>query len=251
MFGVLKSFFSAKEIINIHSLKKIGIDMHSHLITDIDDGVNTIEEAIEIILYMKSIGYRKIITSPHIMKGGYDNTPEIILSGLDDLRTALKTKNIDFPIEAASEYYLDETFARLIRNEEKILTFGENYLLFELSYMTRPSIMETVFFEMNVAGYKPIMAHPERYPYLHNKTLSHYEKIKEAGILLQVNMFSLVGYYGLPAKKIAEQLIDAEMIDFVGTDIHNTSQLEVLKACLKSEYLEKLLNFKGLKNNLL
>jgi len=251
MFAALKSLFSSKKVINIDSLEKIGVDMHSHLIADIDDGVNTIDEAIEIILQMKSMGYRKIITSPHIMRGGYDNTPEIILSGLENLKKELKNRNIDFPIEAASEYYLDETFARLILNEEKVLTMGDNYLLFELSYMTRPTNMETVFFEMNVAGYKPIMAHPERYPYLHNKTLSHYEKIKEAGILLQVNMFSLVGYYGIPAKKVAEQLIDAEMIDFIGTDIHNPSQLDVLNACMKSEYLDKLMNYKGLKNNLL
>lgn len=251
MFGALKSLFSKKKIVNITSLAPIGVDMHSHLIANIDDGVKTIDEAIEIILEMKSLGYNKIITTPHIMRGGYDNTPEIILSGLNDLTKELKKRNIDFTIEAASEYYLDETFVKLIKEEQEVLTFGDNYLLFELSYMTRPNNMESVFFDMNVAGYRPIMAHPERYPYLHTKNLDKYKKIKDAGIYLQLNLFSLVGYYGKPAKMIAEQLVDANMVDFVGTDIHNTSQLEVLKACLKSEYLEKLINSKKLKNNIL
>ncbi len=251
MFGALKSLFSSKKDINIESLASIGVDIHSHLIANIDDGVKSIDEAIEIILKMKSLGYRKIITTPHTMKGGYDNTPKIIRSGLVDLKKELEKRKIDFSIEVASEYYLDETFYKLLKNEEEILTFGDKYLLFELSYMTKPNNMEEVFFEMNIAGYKPILAHPERYPFLASKNLDKYEKIKEAGIKLQLNLFSLVGYYGKPAQLIAEQLIDANMIDFVGTDIHNRVQLEVLASCLKSEYVEKIINFEGLKNNLL
>lgn len=251
MFGVLKSLFSSKKEINIESFDILGVDLHSHLIADIDDGVKTIDEAIEIILRMKALGYKKIITTPHIMRGGYDNTPEIILSGKEDLINELQKRNIDFPIEVASEYYLDETFLRLIKEEKEILTFGENYLLFEMSYMTKPTFMETAFFEMNIAGYKPVMAHPERYPYLLDNDLENYKKIKEAGILLQLNMFSLVGFYGKPAQKTAELLIDAGLIDFVGTDIHNPLQLEVLNDCMKNEYVEKIINFEGLKNNLL
>lgn len=251
MFKSLKSLFSTKKKVNIESFSTIGVDMHSHLIANIDDGVNTVDEAIDIIIKLKSLGYKKIITTPHIMKGGYDNTPEIIISGYKKLKDEMERRNLIFPIEVASEYYLDETFLKLIANEEKLLSFGDNYLLFELSYMTRPNNMETAFFEMNVAGYKPIMAHPERYPYLLDKDLKNYKKIKEAGIYLQLNLFSLVGYYGKSAQQIAELLIDEEMIDFVGTDIHNPMQLDVLEACLQSEYVEKIMNYKGLKNNLL
>ena len=251
MFEALKLFFSSKEKVNISSLGLIGVDMHSHLIAGIDDGVKTIDEAIEIILKLKSLGYRKIITTPHIMKGGYDNTPKIIHYEYNKLKEELARRNVIFPIEVASEYYLDETFLKLIVDEEKLLTFGDNYLLFELSYMTRPSNMETAFFEMNVAGYKPIMAHPERYPYLLDKDLKTFKKIKEAGIYLQLNLFSLLGYYGNPAQTIAQLLIDEEMIDFVGTDIHNSMQLNVLNDCLNNEYVEKIMNFKDLKNNLL
>lgn len=251
MFKALKSLFSSKKKVNIESLAAIGVDMHSHLIANIDDGVNTIDEAIEIILYLKKIGYRKVITTPHTMKGGYDNTPEIITAGYERLKDEMERRNVMFPIEVASEYYLDETFIKRITDEEKLLTFKNNYLLFELSYMTRPNNMEKAFFEMNVAGYKPIMAHPERYPYLLDKDLNNYKKIKDAGIYLQVNLFSLVGYYGKSAQQIAKSLVDEEMVDFVGTDIHNPMQLEVLESCLQNEYVEKILNYKGLKNNLL
>lgn len=249
--NIFKSLFSRKKEVSIDSFKDIGVDMHSHLIANIDDGVKTIDEAIEIISLMKKLGYRKIITTPHIMLGGYDNTPEIIKNGKRNLVKALADRNIDFEIEAASEYYLDEHFIKLIRKEEEILTFGNNNVLFELSYMSRPSSMETTFFDLNVAGYRPILAHPERYPYLADKGLKEYEKIKNAGIMLQVNMFSLVGFYGKQPQVVAQDLINENMIDFVGTDIHNRMQLEVLEACLKSEYLEKLINSNQLKNNTL
>lgn len=251
MFGIFKSLFSSNKSANIESLASIGVDMHSHLIAAIDDGVKTIDEAIEIILFMKSIGYRKIITTPHTMLGGYDNTPAIINNGKEKLIAELIKRNIDFPIEAASEYYLDEHLISLIEKEEEILTFGNKNLLFELSYISRSSSMEQTFFDMNVAGYYPILAHPERYPYLADKGISEYEKIKDAGIMLQINMFSLVGYYGKQAENVAKDLIDKEMVDFIGTDIHNKLQLEALKACLKSPYLEKLINSNKLKNNTL
>lgn len=251
MFSILKSIFSKKETIQIDSLNAIGVDMHSHLIAGIDDGVKTIEEAIEIISFMKSIGYRKIVTTPHTMLGGYDNTPEIILSGRDKLINALKEKNIDFEIEAASEYYLDEHFTNLINNNKQILNFGSKYVLFELSYMSRSRSMETTFFDLNVNGYKPILAHPERYPYLADKGLEEYQKIKDAGVLLQINMFSLVGYYGKQAQFIAQELINNNMVDFIGSDIHNRAQIDVFKSCLQSEYLQKLIESNQLKNNTL
>lgn len=251
MFNFFKSIFSAQKDIQIETLEAISVDMHSHLIAGIDDGVKSIDEAVEIILFMKSIGYKKMITTPHIMLGGYDNTPEIILDGKEKLQATLKNKGIDFEIEAASEYYLDEHFTGLINKGQKILTFGQNHVLFELSYMSRPSSMETTFFDLNINGYKPILAHPERYPYLANKGLEAYEKIKDAGILLQINMFSLVGYYGKQAQFIAQELIDNNLVDFVGTDIHNRGQLELFESCLKSKYLLKLIESNNLKNNTL
>lgn len=251
MFSILKSLFSAKEKKVLHSLESINVDMHSHLIAGIDDGVKTIDEAIEIITFMQSIGYQKIITTPHIMLGGYDNTPAIINEGKTKLIKALADKKMAIQFEAAAEYYLDEHFINDIHNKNEILTFGKNNLLFELSYMTRSTSMETTFFDLNVAGFYPILAHPERYPYLAEKGLPAYEKIKDAGISFQINMFSLVGYYGKQAQAVAQDLITKNMVDYIGTDIHNSAQIAIFKSCLNSEYLAKILENDTLKNKFL
>lgn len=247
MFQKLISLFSRKPKVNIDSLSAFGVDMHSHLIAGIDDGVKVDEEAIEIIKRYKELGYTKIITTPHTMSGGYDNTPETILGGLDQLKLALKEAQVEIDIEAASEYYLDGHFEQLLK-EESLLTFGDNYILFELSYMFKPNNLETVIFELNLSQYKPILAHPERYPYLADKNLEKLEKVRDQGVDFQLNLFSLVNAYGPGAKDIAEKLVDAEMVDFVGTDIHNPMQLQYMDACLKNEYVAKLLEQPQIKN---
>ena len=251
MLNFLKTLFSKKKHSYLDSFSLLGTDIHSHLIANIDDGTKTIDESIDIILEMKSLGISKIITTPHTMKGGYNNTAKIITKGYKELIKELENRKIDIKIEVASEYYMDESFIKLLTNKNEILTFGDNYLLFEMSYMTKHSNMKSVFFDMNIAEYKPVLAHPERYPYLYGENLDKFKEIKKTGVLFQINLFSLVGYYGKSAKLVAEQLIDAEMVDFVGTDIHNTSQLKVLKSCLKSKYVNKILNYKNLKNQLL
>lgn len=251
MLNWFKHIFSNKEKVTIESFANLGVDMHSHLIAGIDDGVKTIDEAIEIIQFMQSIGYRKIITTPHTMAGGYDNTSAIILAGKEKLQAELQKRNIHFPIEVASEYYLDENFIQQIE-EKSLLTMGENYVLFELSYINKPASLQQTLFDLCVAGYRPILAHPERYPYYANrKTLGKYEEIKDAGASLQVNLFSLVGTYGLLAQKTAEKLIDADLIDFVGTDIHNAQQMQYLEKCMQNKYVEKLLTNPNIKNNIL
>ncbi len=227
-------------------LSMIGVDMHSHFIPGIDDGAQTIEESIELIRCMSEFGYRKVITSPHIMSDFYQNTPEIILSGLEKVRAAIKTEGIPIEIEAAAEYYLDFDLESKIE-KGGLLTFGNNYLLFEVSYMNPPDIMNQVIFKMVTNGYRPILAHPERYPFWH-ADFEKYEAMKDKGVLLQVNINSLTGYYGGGAKKISQQLIEKNMVDFIGTDCHRMDHIEVIKACLKEKYLHQLIDSGMLKN---
>jgi protein-tyrosine phosphatase len=194
-----------------------------------------------IVQKMHALGYRKIITTPHIMAGGYNNSPETILPGLEILKHAVDRSGTDILLEAAAEYYLDGNFEKLIESEY-LLTFGDKHVLFELSYMYKPSGLENTVFQLNAAGYKPILAHPERYPYLFDKDLKSFRKIKESGVYFQLNLFSLVGVYGAGSQDIGRKLIDAEMIDFVGTDIHNQHQMQYLDVLLKSSYVKKLLD---------
>ena len=202
-------------------------DIHSHFIPAIDDGSKSIEDSIQMIKEFHALGYKKVITTPHIMSDYFKNTPEIILKGLSDVRLALKEANIPIEIDAAAEYYLDFDFERKL-DEEKLLTFGDNYLLFEISYLNPPDNLDHILFKMQTLGYKPILAHPERYNYFHGN-FSIYERLIEKGALLQLNINSLTGYYSIPTKKIAEQMIEKNMISFLGSDCHHLGHVELIK----------------------
>jgi len=228
-------FFKNKNTLPKLDYSSLKTDMHSHFIPGIDDGAQTMEQSITLIKKMIDLGFTKIITTPHIMADYYRNTPEIILSGLDKVRAELQAQSIDIEIEAAAEYYLDETFENKI-DTGNILTFSDKYLLFELSFVNPPSNIETMVKKMNDKGYKPILAHPERYSYFKNG-LDDYYRIKEYGCYFQMNTISLVGYYDKNSQRTAKDLISNNMIDFLGSDMHYTKHASALKEALKSKYV--------------
>ncbi len=210
-------------------------DIHSHLLPGIDDGVKTMEEAMEVIGMLVQQGFTKLITTPHIMTDYYKNTPEIIRSKLDEVKAELARQQIKVQLEAAAEYYLDEHFYQAVSQGNELLTFGNNYLLFETSFTIAPLILKEVLFKLNSAGYKPVFAHPERYSYLQqNKTLLN--ELIDQGLLFQLNMLSLTDYYGAGVTKTARQLIKQNAIAFVGSDCHNA----LMAAKLAEAYQSKL-----------
>jgi protein-tyrosine phosphatase len=218
-----------------------GTDMHSHLIPGIDDGSQSLEESMNLIKALYKMGFRKLITTPHVMHDFYKNTSEIILEGLSQLRHAvsLDPELSGLTLEASAEYYLDEGLQDKIEKKD-ILTFAENYLLFEISYINAPDNLEAVIFTMQTNGYKAVLAHPERYPYWYND-FAYYKKLKDKGVLFQININSLNGYYSPDARKIAEKLIDNKMVEFIGTDTHNNRHIEFLKKSMSEKYLNILL----------
>jgi len=217
----------------------ITTDIHSHLLPGLDDGVKTIEESIEVIEHLSSLGFKKLITTPHIMSDFYKNTPEIIKAKLIEVKQAVLKANIPIEIEAAAEYYLDEHFYKLITEGEELLTFGDNYVLFETSFTVEPLILKEVIFKLNSAGYTPIYAHPERYFYLlENKELLN--ELIDQGLLFQLNTLSLVGYYSKQVQKMAEELINRNAIAFIGSDTHNMLQAKFLQEAYSSKYAHKL-----------
>lgn len=213
-------------------------DMHSHLIPGIDDGAPTLDEAVKLVRELKSLGFSKLITTPHIMSDFYRNTPEIILGGLEKLRVQLKEENIDIIVEAAAEYYMDAAFTSKM-DDGKLMTFGNNFLLFEISYINYPENFKEIVFQIQTHGYTPVLAHPERYPFWFGN-FNEYINIRNLGMLIQINVNSLSGYYGPQAKMIAEKLVENNMVDFIGTDCHNKKHIEALKKTLYSPYLAKL-----------
>lgn len=208
-------------------LSVLKCDVHSHFIPGIDDGAQTMEDSVALIREFYTLGYKKVITTPHILADAYRNTPEIILNGLEKVRVALKTEGIPMHIEAAAEYYLDFDFSRKLE-QEKLLTFGDNYLLFEVSYVNPPDNLEQVIFKLQTNGYKPVLAHPERYLFW-SRNFEKYVQLKEKGLLFQLNINSLTGYYSAETKKIALQLIEKNMIDFLGSDCHHAGHVNLIK----------------------
>lgn len=238
-----------KSIFGVNSDNKYGFttDFHSHLLPGLDDGVRTFEQSLELILELKKTGITKIITTPHIYNSKYNNSPETILPKLEELKSYLKTQNCEIEIEAAAEYYLDDFFLNKIKNNEPLLTFGDKHILFELSYINESHLIHEAVYLLLSNGYSPILAHPERYNYYHFN-LNKYQILKNYGLSFQLNINSLSGYYEDDCKKMAQKLIDADMIDFVGSDTHHGNHILALQKSLNSTYYKKLLS-KDIKNN--
>lgn len=219
MFTFFKPKTVLKDLIPDHS-----IDIHSHLLPKIDDGSQSIEDTTFLISELQKIGFEQFITTPHVMRTVWDNTNVGILNTLDSTINTLSNKNIHVPLKAAAEYLIDSNLVTLFQNEP-LLVLKENYVLVEISYINAPLQLYDILFELQVAGYKPILAHPERYSYYHSN-FDEYVKLKDLGCLFQINLLSTIGYYGLEVAKTAEKLLKKGMIDFAGSDVHHYKHIE-------------------------
>lgn len=224
-------------------------DMHSHLIPGIDDGSKNMDQTIAMLAKFESLGYEKVVTTPHIMSDYFKNTSEIILGGLKEVQKTAKSIGLKIQIEAAAEYYFDDAFIKSLQNKEELLTFGERFLLFEFSFHEAPGQTEAMVFEMVTQKYQPILAHFERYTY-YLGSVDKARELRERGVNIQVNINSLTGHYGPAIQKQAERLVDAQLIDFLGSDCHRIEHLMKLEQAAKLPYVHKALEL-PLKNKLL
>lgn len=234
---------------NVVSENPIRTDIHSHLLPGLDDGVQSFEDAEEIILRFIRAGYQKLITTPHIMSDAYRNTPAGIRSKLAELREYLTAKNIHIQIEAAAEYYLDEAFIKSVELDQEILTFGKRLLLFETNFMTEPLHLKEFIFMATTKGYQLVLAHPERYIFLQND-LAKAEDLINRGVYFQLNTSSLTGYYSREAQRTAYKLIDKGWVHFVGSDCHSLQHIHLLEEAQTSRYYQKALTLPLLNNGL-
>jgi len=239
------SFFFKKE----SKTKLLNIDLHSHLIPMIDDGSESMEESLSLLREMVTLGYKKIITTPHIMSDTYINTPDIINEGLEKLLEASKNEGINIEIEAGAEYYLDDGFYDVLQKGD-MMSINDKYLLVETSYIGKPLQFEEMIYEIGLAGYKVILAHPERYRYIKNPK-KEYERFKELGILFQVNINSFGGYYGKSAKNLADFLNKNGMIDFLGSDVHHEKHVSTLKNVMDSKVYKSIFKQNNILNDTL
>ena len=238
-----------KNLFEKPSVDLLRVDVHSHLIPGVDDGVETVDEAIEVIVALQKLGYKKLITTPHIMSHRFPNTKASLLEGLEKLKVVLHERNIMVEIAVASEYYIDAHFLELLEKGE-ILTFGEKYLLFELSYVSPLVALEEVVYKIKSAGYIPVLAHPERYTYWHKK-FEQYVSLKEMGVLFQINAGSLEGFYTPDIAKVAQKLSREGMVDFLGSDTHRMNYVQAVERLQQNRLYRDLFKYNTILNHTL
>jgi tyrosine-protein phosphatase YwqE len=236
------SFFRKKQTAELFPFHLLKADMHSHLIPGIDDGSPDADTSIYLVKGLLELGYDKLITSPHIMQDLYPNTPSSIGQGL----AALHSLWPQIPLHAAGEYFLDDHVLDVLASGDKLLTIKDSLVLIEFSFISPPLGVREIIFQLQMKGYQPILAHPERYTYLH-RSPKQYQEFKDLGLLMQANLLSFTGYYGGAVREVSEYLAARGFIDLLGTDMHHGKHLDQLRALPYSNSLKKCID-KGLKN---
>ncbi|HEX8313504.1 MAG TPA: CpsB/CapC family capsule biosynthesis tyrosine phosphatase, partial [Flavisolibacter sp.] len=221
-------FFGKKKVTPSVDLSWLRADMHSHLIPGIDDGSPDMATSLELIRGLKNLGYKKLITTPHILWEVYPNTTDTIKTGLANLQKAIESEGIEIELHAAAEYFIDEHFEDQLKNKVPLLPISGNMVLVEFSMITAPMDLQQVLFEMQIQNYLPVIAHPERYIYLAQRK-HFYDELKETGCLFQLNLLALTGYYGKPVQELADYLLKNNFYSFAGTDLHGARHLAALQ----------------------
>jgi protein-tyrosine phosphatase len=231
------TFFKSKPVLK-DLIPDNHIDIHSHLLPGIDDGARSFADTLRLTKALQGFGVSQFITTPHIIQYVWDNTHDQILSKKETTVAELEKNKIAIPFSAAAEYLMDDQFVRLFQSGE-LLTLKDNYVLVEMSYINAPIQLYSILFDLQVAGYIPVLAHPERYLFYHNN-FREYEKLKRAGCLFQLNLLSVVGYYGAEITKIAEQLLSKGMYTYVGSDVHHDNHIASFEQKVKIKDLTPL-----------
>ena len=230
MFSIFKSKPKLSELI-----PKGFIDIHSHILPGIDDGSENLAQSTELLRRLNAIGFSKCIVTPHTLPEIWENTSEGITATFNDTKLQLEEPLNNMLYRAASEYMINEAFLQRLQTEP-LLTLKDNYVLIEMSYMNPPLSLKEIIFEIQLKGYQPILAHPERYLFYHNNT-KMYETLKKLEVQFQLNLLSTVGYYGISVAKTADFLLKENLIDFVGSDVHHLRHVNAFenKIIIKSE----------------
>jgi tyrosine-protein phosphatase YwqE len=225
--NIFSKLFSKESKIKKSGLLDKKSDVHSHILYGVDDGVQQLEESLQILRELENLGIENLWCTPHIMED-IPNQTNFLQERFLQLKQAYKGK---IQLHLAAEYMIDNVFNERLSNKD-LLPHGElkNHLLVETSYFNPPLNLEETLQEIYSIGYYPLLAHPERYAYMED---NDYIRLKSNGIKFQLNLLSLKGMYGKTAQKKAEWLLSKNYYDQVGSDIHSIHQIHALKDLLK------------------
>jgi tyrosine-protein phosphatase YwqE len=242
------SFFKRKQL-DPFPFQILKTDYHSHIIPGIDDGSPNPETSIMLIKGLMDLGYENFVGTPHVMEDIWQNNTDTINAAHEILQQSLKDAGIDKSIRQGAEYLVDGNFEKLLSEKKKLLTIKDNWVLIEISFVQPPKQLHDIIFEMQMQGYQPVFAHPERYNYYQAKK-DELQKVKSAGCLFQSNLLSFLGYYGPDVIKFSEWLIAQDMIDILSTDLHHENHLNALRNLKLTPALKSLLDSISFKNML-
>lgn len=208
-------------------------DIHCHIIPGVDDGSPDAATSANLIENMQRWGIRRIIASPHVTQGTFENTPETLEPAFCELREELDKRQNNIDISYSGEYRIDDLLMRRLESGN-IKLMPNGFIIIENSFLQEPWNIERLVFDLQVRGIRPILAHPERYTYYYNKP-KRYRKLHDAGLAFQINVLSLAGAYGKAEQKVAEQLIADGLVDYLGTDLHRARHVEAIDEYLCSK----------------
>jgi len=243
------SFFQKKKLVGF-PFDRLETDMHSHILPGIDDGSPDLQTSLRLIKGLEELGYKQFIATPHVMEDLYPNNRGTIQAAHDTLMDELKSNKIHSNIRFGAEYLLDENVDEMLEKKEPLLTIKDKIVLVEVSFVSEPLHLKEILFNLQMNGYQPIFAHPERYSFYHHQP-AQYAEIKAMGCLFQSNLLSFSGYYGNSVRQAAEYLVDKGLTDYLGTDLHHDRHLQNLQELPFTPSLAKLLDGSGVLNHLL
>ena len=230
-------FFKKKSVLK-DLIPEGHIDIHSHLLPGIDDGAKNFDDSLRLIQALMGFGISEFVTTPHRIQHVWDNSTEKIKITEVATLNELERHEIKIPFRVAAEYMMDDHFVKLFQSGD-ILTLKDKYVLVEMSYLNAPIQLYEILFDLQVSGYIPVLAHPERYLFYHSN-FDEYLKLKKAGCLFQLNLPTVVGYYGEAILKISEKLLQKGLYDFVGSDVHHDNHISAFEQKVRLKDLTPL-----------
>lgn len=233
------SFFKQKPTLT-SLIPEESIDIHSHILPGLDDGSKSIEETQLLLDHLQKIGFSRCIATPHTLPEVWENSAKGITDKFSETKSQLSESASTMLVHAASEYMINDAFLERLHSEP-LLTLKDNKVLIEMSYLNPPLALKEIIFEIQIKGYQPILAHPERYLFYHNQ-LKMFETLKKMEVQFQLNLLSTVGYYGSSVAKIADFLLKENHIDFVGTDVHHIRHIRAFENKIGIKSVEQLQN---------
>lgn len=217
------------------------IDIHCHLLNNVDDGAKTLEETLEGLKLAQKSGFTDIILTPHYIDDYYNNDKNLIEKKIEELKKEIVKNNILINIHQGNEIYFCDDLAKLLNmNNAPSTLAGSRYVLFELPFNNKLFSLTDEITKLKKSGYIPILAHPERYSFVQENP-ECLKELVELGVLIQSNFGSIIGQYGKTAKKTLKILLKNNMVHFLASDTHSKGYIyENISHILKK--INKIIN---------